>query len=175
MVENNLHWKGIGKTYFIVNSIHVSNATSNSKIFKWCQSSIHTSFHVCTFNSRSGHRELSRVACNPFWNDKKAEPHRKWAVLCKFSSFLGGLLPCNAYQLCSSNVWILQLHFLHINTIIVFVYLGLLFKWNQHSSNNSHHISYIHKGLYAVKWPDLLPNQMLSAWSWAPGKPLADC
>ena len=43
---------------------------------------------------------------------------------------------------------------LDMSTIIVFVYLGLQVKWNQFSSNNSHHTSCIHKGSHAGKWPD---------------------
>ena len=34
--------------------------------------------------------------------------------------------------------------------------MGLQVKWNQFSSNNSHHISCTHKGLHARKWPDLM-------------------
>ena len=43
-----------------------------------------------------------------------------------------------------------------MSTIIVFVYLGLQVKWNQFSSNNSHHTSCIHKRSHAGKWPDLM-------------------
>ena len=32
-------------------------------------------------------------------------------------------------------------------------------KWNQFSSNNSHHTSCIYKGLHAGKWPDLLTSK----------------
>ena len=46
-----------------------------------------------------------------------------------------------------------------MSTIIVFVYLGLQVKWNQLSSNNSHHTSCIHKGLHAGKWPDLMTSK----------------
>ena len=38
-------------------------------------------------------------------------------------------------------------------------YLGLQVKWNQFSSNNSHHTSCIHKGLHAGKWPDLMTSK----------------
>ena len=40
-----------------------------------------------------------------------------------------------------------------------FVYLGLQVKWNQLSSNNTHHTSCIHKGLHAGKWPDLMTSK----------------
>ena len=69
------------------------------------------------------------------------------------------LLLCNVHQFCSSNVWVLQHHPMHafdMSTILVFVYLGLQFKWYPFSSNNSRHTSCIHKGLHAGKWPDLL-------------------
>ena len=46
-----------------------------------------------------------------------------------------------------------------MSTIIVFVYLGLQVKWNQFSSNNSHHTSCIHKGSHAGKWPDLMTSK----------------
>ena len=32
-------------------------------------------------------------------------------------------------------------------------------KWNQLSSNNSHHTSCIHKGSHAGKWPDLMTSK----------------
>ena len=46
-----------------------------------------------------------------------------------------------------------------MSTIIVFVYLGLQVKWNQFSSNNSHHTSCVHKGSHARKWPDLMTSK----------------
>ena len=39
------------------------------------------------------------------------------------------------------------------------MYLGLQVKWNQLSSNNSHHTSCIHKGSHAGKWPDLMTSK----------------
>ena len=59
-------------------------------------------------------------------------------------------------------MWVLQHHSVHafdISTIIVYVYLGWQFKWNQFSSNNSHHTSSIHKGLHAGKWPDPMSSK----------------
>ena len=46
-----------------------------------------------------------------------------------------------------------------MSTIIVVVYLGLQVKWNQFSSNNSHHASCIHKGSPAGKWPNLMTSK----------------
>ena len=46
-----------------------------------------------------------------------------------------------------------------MSTVIVFVYLGLQVKWNESSSNNSHHTSSMHKGLHDGKWPDLMTSQ----------------
>ena len=40
-----------------------------------------------------------------------------------------------------------------------FVYLGLQVKWNQFSSNNSHHTSCMHKGLHAGKWTDPMTSK----------------
>ena len=65
-----------------------------------------------------------------------------------------------------------------MSTIIVFVYLGLQIKWNQFSSYNSHHTSYIHKGLHAGKWPDIMTSKPDSVstlgyhWTDHTGRPL---
>ena len=78
------------------------------------------------------------------------------------SAFTWSLLLCNAYQFCSSNVRVLQHHSVHafdMSIIIIFEYLGLCFKLNQLSSNNSSHTSCICKGLHAGKWPDLLTSK----------------
>ena len=64
------------------------------------------------------------------------------------------------------------------STIIVFVYLGLQVKWNQFSSNNSHHTSCIHKRLHTGKWPDLITSKTDSVstlgyhWTDHTGRPL---
>ena len=60
----------------------------------------------------------------------------------------------------------------------IFVYLGLQVKFNQFSSNNSHHTSCIHKGSHAGKWPDLMTSKPDSAstlgyhWTDHTGRPL---
>ena len=65
-----------------------------------------------------------------------------------------------------------------MNTIIVIVYLGLQVKWNQFSSNNSHHTSCIHKGSHTGKWPDLMTSKLYSVntlgyhWTDHTGRPL---
>ena len=62
----------------------------------------------------------------------------------------------------SSNVWGFQhqyVHALDISTFIVFVYLGLQFKWNQLRWNNYRHTNFIHKGLQTGKWPGLLNSK----------------
>ena len=62
-------------------------------------------------------------------------------------------------------------------TIIVFVYLGLQVKWNQFSSNNSHHTSCV-QGSHAGKWPDLMTSKPDSVstqgyhWTDHTGRPL---
>ena len=59
-------------------------------------------------------------------------------------------------------MWVLQHHAVHafdMSIIIVFVYLGLQVKWNQFSSNNSHHTRCIYKGSHAGKWPDLMTSK----------------
>ena len=78
-------------------------------------------------------------------------------------------------------MWVFQHHPVHafdMNTILVFVYLGLQVKWNQLSSNNSHHTSCIHKRLHAGKWPDLMTSKPDSVstlgyyWTDHTGRPL---
>ena len=78
-------------------------------------------------------------------------------------------------------MWVLQHHSVHafdMSTIIVFVYLGLQVKWNQFSSNNSHHTSCIHKGSHARKWPGLMTSKPDSVstlgyhWTDHTGRPL---
>ena len=70
------------------------------------------------------------------------------------------------------------LHAFDMSTTIVFVYLGLQVKWNQFSSNNSHHTSWIHKGSHAGKWPDLMTSKPDSVsrlgyhWTDHTGRPL---
>ena len=81
------------------------------------------------------------------WNDKMAGHQTASGQVCVNLAFTWCLLPCNRYQFCSSNVWALQhrsVHDFHISTIIVFVYLGLQFKWKPFGSNNYRHTSCIH-------------------------------
>ena len=79
------------------------------------------------------------------------------------------------------NTWVFQHYSVHafdMSTIIVCVCLGLQVKWNQFSSNNSHHTSCIHKGLHAGKWPDLMTPKPDSVgtlgchWTDYTGRPL---
>ena len=94
----------------------------------------------------------------PVWNDKIAGQQAARGQVSVNSAFTWSLLLSNAYQFCSSNVWVLQHHFVHaldMSTIIIFVYLGLQYKWNRLSSNNSRHTSCIHKRLHAGKWPQI--------------------
>ena len=78
-------------------------------------------------------------------------------------------------------MWVLQHYSVHafdMSTIIVFVYLGLQVKWNQFSSNNSHHSSCIHYGSHAGKWPDPMTSKPDSVstlgyhWTDRTGRPL---
>ena len=93
----------------------------------------------------------------PVWNDKMTGHQAARGQVSVNSAFTWSLLLSNAYQYCS-NVWVLQHHSVHasnLGTIIVFVYFGLQYQWNQLSWNNSRHTSCIHNGLHAGKWPDL--------------------
>ena len=96
------------------------------------------------------------------WNDYMAIHRAASGHVSVNTAFTWSLLLCCAYQFCSPNVWVLQHHSvraLDMSTIILFVYLGLQFKWNHLSPNNSHHSSCIHKGLPAGKWPDLMTSK----------------
>ena len=67
-----------------------------------------------------------------------------------------------------------------MNIIIVFVYLGLQFKWNHLNSNNSRHTSCIHKRLHAGKWPELMTSKpdsvstLKNHWTYYTGTTLAN-
>ena len=119
----------------------------------------------------------------PVWNDKMAVHQAASRQVSVNPACTWSLLFCNAYQFCSSNVWVIQhrsVHSLDMSTIIVCVYLWLQFKWNQLSSNNSRHTSCIHKGLHALKWPDLMtskPDTVITLgchWTDYTGTKLAD-
>ena len=114
-----------------------------------CFTHTHTHIHSST--------KLSSVTSMPVWNDKMMGPQiSKWTGLCKFSFYL------DFTALQWIPVLLLKHHSVHsfdMNTIIVFLYLGLQVKWNQFSSNNSHNISCIHKGLHARKLPDLMTSK----------------
>ena len=92
------------------------------------------------------------------WRDTNEQVDRSLYI----QPLLGSLLLCNGFQICSSHMWVLQHYSVHdfvLSIIIIFVYLGLKVKWNQFSSNNSHHTSCIHKGSHAGKWPDLMTSK----------------
>ena len=102
------------------------------------------------------------------WNDKMTGHQAGNGQVYVNSGFNWSLLVSNACQFSSSNVWVLQHHCVHaldMSTIIIFLYLGFQYKWNQLCANNSCHTSGIQKGLHAGKWPDLMtwwpPNQTL--------------
>ena len=119
----------------------------------------------------------------PVWNDKMmGHQASSWQVSLN-SALTWSLLLSNTYNFCSSNVWVLQHHSVHalaMSTIIVFVYLGLQYKWNQHSSNNSRHNSCLHNWQHAGKWPDLMiskPDALITLgyhWTHYTGTTLAD-
>ena len=94
------------------------------------------------------------------WQDGGTS-NSKWTGLCKFIFYLE-FTALQWISVTSANVWVPQHHSVHaldMSTIIIFVYLGLQFKWNQLSSNNSCHTSCIHKGLHAGKWPALMTSK----------------
>ena len=98
--------------------------------------------------------------CSLHWNTTGRTvtahtPVSKWTGLCIFSLYV----EFTALQ------WMPVLLLAHVSTSTLlcaclwyephyrfFLYLGLQVKWNQFSSNNSHHTSCIHKGSHAGKW-----------------------
>ena len=108
------------------------------------------------------------------WQDGRT-PVSKWTGLCIFSLYLEFTalqwMPVLLLTHVSTST-------LHMNAIIVFVYLWLQVKWNQLSSNNSHHTSCIHKGSHDGKWPDLMTSKPDSVstlgyhWTDHTGRPL---
>ena len=94
------------------------------------------------------------------WQDG-GTPVGKWTGLCIFSLYL----EYTALQ------WIPVLLLTHVSTSTSFCaclwyehhysfyVFGVASKWNQLSSNNSHHTSSIHKALHAGKWPDLMTSK----------------
>ena len=96
------------------------------------------------------------------WQDGGA-PVSKWTGLCIFSLYLQfTALQWMPVLLSTCEYFNIILYMplpIIFCTIIVFVYLGLQVKWNQFSSNNSHHTSCIHKGSHAGKWPDLMTSK----------------
>ena len=69
------------------------------------------------------------------------------------------------------------MHALDISHIIDFVYLGLQYKLNYLNSNNSCHTSWIHKGLHAGNWPDIMtskPDALGYHWTDCTGTTLVD-
>ena len=96
------------------------------------------------------------------WNEKMMGHQAASGQVLVNSAFTLSSLLSNVYQFCASNMWVLQHHSvyaLHMSTIVFFVYLGLQYRWNQLSPNNSRHISCIHEGLHAGKWPDLMTSK----------------
>ena len=103
--------------------------------------------------------------CRVHWNTTgETVPHWNATGETDYCSLRWGT---NAYRCYSSNVWVLQHHFVHaldISAIIVFCVFGVAVQRNQLSSNNSCHTSCIHKRLHAglVTWPNHPANQTLS-------------
>ena len=114
------------------------------------------------------------------WQDG-GTPVSKWTGLCIFSLYLEFIalqwipfLPLT--RVTTSTSLCACLWYKHHYSF--FVYLGLQVKWNQLSSNNSHHISCIHKGSHVGKWPHLMTSKPDSVstlgyhWTDHTGRPL---
>ena len=91
----------------------------------------------------------------------------------------GGTPSRKSTGLCKFRFWS-EFTTMNMSTIVVFVYLGSQYKWNQLSSNNSSHSSCIYKGLQAGRWPDLMtvkpdaPNTLRNHWTDCTWTTLAD-
>ena len=120
--------------------------------------------HIHTYiqlKSQNLNKYMYRVASMSVWNDKMVRHQAASVQVSVDSAFTWSSWLCNAYRFCSWNVWILQHHSVHaldMSSIKVFVYLGLQFKWNQLSPNNSRHTSCLHKGLHAGSGRSLNPQ-----------------
>ena len=85
----------------------------------------------------------------------------KWTGLCIFSLYLEFAALQRVPVMLITQVWASTLlcaclWYEHHYSFCVF---GLQVKWNQFSSNNSHHTSCMHKGYHAGKWPDLMTSK----------------
>ena len=113
------------------------------------------------------------------WQDG-GTPVNKWTGLCKFSLYLEltalQCIPALLLTHVSTSTSLCECFWYeHHSSFCVF---GVVIKWNQLSSNNSHHISCIHKGSHAGKWPDLMTSKPDSVstlgyhWTDHTGRPL---
>ena len=111
----------------------------------------------------------------PVWNDKMTV-HQAARGQVSLNSYFTWMLPLsNAYQFCSSNVWVFPHHSVHVlnMSIIVFVYLGLQCKWNQLSWNNSRQTSAVCPLGY--QWTDCTGRPLEPQVQWdVTGTTLAD-
>ena len=121
------------------------------KLWLYCRLHWNTSGRTITAHTPRTHAVKQRcIHVSLKWQDG-GTPSNKWTDLCKFSFYF----EYTALQ----RIPVLQHNSVHafgMSTIIAFVHLGLQFKWNQLSPNNSRHTRCIHKRLHAGKWPDLL-------------------
>ena len=111
------------------------------------------------------------------WQDG-GTPVRKCTGFCIFSLYLEFVV----------LQWMLVLLLTHVSNSTLlcaclwyehhYSFCVLQVKWNQFSSNNSHHTSCIHKGSDAGKWPDLMTSKPDSVstlgyhWTDHTGRPL---
>ena len=98
------------------------------------------------------------------WNDKMAGRQTASGQVSVNLAFTLNLLFCNAYQFCSSNVWIRQHHPVpdfYMSTIIVFVYLGLQFEWTPFSSNL---ICWATNQMLSVHWDSIGLHRNYTGW-----------
>ena len=142
------HWKNLVETAPHCNATEetLTFAAYTGTPLEGLYQPTHTQAHIV--KQSSSHASLK-------WQDG-GTTSSKWACLCKCSLYLEFTalqwIPVLPLTLVSTSC--------DMNTIRVFVHLGLQVKWNQFSSNNSHHTSCcIHKGLHVGKWPDLMTSK----------------
>ena len=128
---------------------------------------------------------IGRVASILVWNDKMTREQAANGQVSINSAFTCSLLLSNAYQFCSSNIWVLQHHYVHaldMSTCIV-----CLCIWgcstNEISlaqTTRAIPVVYLRGGLHAGKWPDLMtstadaPSTLGYHWTNCTGTRLAD-
>ena len=99
------HWKNYWKCFTL--ECHWRN-------FDYCRLHWNPTGGTATAYTYPGTYILSRVVSMPVWNDKMARQQAASEQVPVNSALTCSLLLCNAYQFCSSNMWVLQHYFVYL-------------------------------------------------------------